>query len=398
MDSMQDTETVVIGGVDAHSDTHEAAALDDRGALLGTETFTTTFAGYAGLLEWLRAFGRVKVVAIESTGAYAAGLVCYLREHDIGVLEVNQPHAHTRRRRGNSDPIDAEMAARLALAGKATAISKQTDAIVESIRLLRVTRDGAVKARSAAIVQLSQLIVTAPQQLREQLAVRRSIRGKATLCRKLRPSVSDLDQPSQAAKLALRSLARRIEELDLEIAELDEQLKLLVARAAPRTTQLLGISTGHAGQLLLSAGQNIERMRGEGAFAALCGASPIPASFGHTTRHRLNYGGDRAANRALHMIAVCRLRYCARTQAYAARRTKEGKTKREIIRCLKRHIAREAYHALQADLADLAAPQARGHATPSRPPAAPASSADTPTTRPLTSIGTTQPASEGDSD
>jgi transposase len=355
MNSMQDSETVVIGGVDAHSDTHEVAALDARGALLGSASFSTTFAGYAGLLDWLRAFGRVDVVAIESTGAYAAGLVRYLREHDIRVLEVNQPHAHTRRRRGKSDPIDAEMAARLALAGKATTIPKKTDGIVESIRLLRVTRDGAVKARSAAMVQLSQLIITAPQPLREQLAVRRSIRGKAALCRKLRPALSDLDQPTQAAKLALRSLARRIEQLDAEIAELDEQLKPLVARAAPRTTQLLGISTGHAGQLLVTAGQNIERLRGEAAFAALCGASPIPASSGRTTRHRLNYGGDRDANRSLHMIAVCRLRYCPRTRAYATRRTAEGKTKREIIRCLKRYIAREAYHALQADLADLAA-------------------------------------------
>ncbi len=361
MDSMQDPEVVVVGGVDAHADTHQAAALDERGALLGTESFLTTFGGYAGLLDWLRGFGRVDVVAIESTGAYAAGLVRYLREHDIRVLEVNQPHAHTRRRRGKSDPIDAELAARLALAGKATTIPKQTTGIVESIRLLRVTRAGAVKARSAAMVQLSQLIITAPQQLREQLAVRRSIRGKAALCRKLRPALSDLDAPSQAAKLALRSLARRIQQLDLEIAELDDQLKPLVARAAPRTTQLLGISTGHAGQLLVTAGQNIERLHGDGAFAALCGASPIPASSGRTTRHRLNYGGDRDANRTLHMIAVCRLRYCARTQAYAARRTREGKTKREIIRCLKRYIARDAYHALHADLADL------GELQPPRP-------------------------------
>jgi Transposase IS116/IS110/IS902 family len=131
--------------------------------------------------------------------------------------------------------------------------------------------------------------------------------------------------------------------------------------APRRAAQLLGISTGHAGQLLVTAGQNIERLHGDGAFAALCGASPIPASSGRTTRHRLNYGGDRDANRTLHMIAVCRLRYCARTQAYAARRTKEGKTKREIIRCLKRYIARETYHTLTADLADL------GESPPPRP-------------------------------
>jgi transposase len=350
---MQHDDMVVIGGVDAHADTHEVAALDERGALLGGGQFATTFAGYAALLAWLRGFGRVEVVAVESTGSYAAGLTRYLREHGVGVVEVNQPHAHTRRRRGKSDPVDAEMAARLWLAGKATTVPKQTDGIVESIRLLRVARASAVKARSATMIQLSELMITTPQELREYLSRRKTIRGKAALCRRLRPNPGEVDRPTQAAKLALRSLGRRIEALDAEIADFDAQLQQLVRTAAPRTTQLLGISTGHAGQLLVTAGQNIERLRGDGAFAALCGASPIPASSGRTTRHRLNYGGDREANRALHMIAVCRLRYCDRTRAYAQRRTAEGKTKREIIRCLKRYIAREAYHALRADLADL---------------------------------------------
>src|SRR5829696_6065208 len=350
---MHDEELVVIGGVDAHADTHEAAALDQRGALLGTKPFPTTFSGYGDLLDWLRAFGAIELVAIESTGSYAAGLTRYLREHGVAVVEVNQPHAHTRRRRGKSDPIDAEMAARLALAGKATTVPKQTDGIVESIRLLRVARSSAVKARSATMVQLSELIVTAPQELREQLSQRRTIRGKAALCRRLRPNPIELDRPTQAAKFALRSLARRIDTLDAEIADLDVQLEPLVQAAAPRTTQLLGISTGHAGQLLVTAGQNIERRGGGAAFAALWGASPSPASSGKSTRHGLNNGGDRDANRALHMIAVCRLRYCDRTRAYAQRRTAEGKTKREIIRCLKRYIAREAYRALRAHLADL---------------------------------------------
>jgi transposase len=356
---MQDEERIVIGGVDAHADTHEVAALDEHGALVATEQFATTFAGYAALLGWLRGLGRISLVAVESTGSYAAGLTRYLREHGIAVIEVNRPHAHTRRRRGKNDPIDAETAARLALAGTATTVPTQTDGIVESIRLLRVARASAVKARSATMVQLSELIITAPQELREQLSERKTIRGKAALCRRLRPSRCELHRPAQAAKLALRSLARRIQTLDGEIAELDDQLEQLVRTAAPRTTQLLGISTGHAGQLLVTAGQNIERLRGDAAFAALCGASPIPASSGRTTRHRLNYGGDRDANRALHMIAVCRLRYCQRTRAYAQRRTAEGKTKREIIRCLKRYIAREAYHALRADLADLHAANPR---------------------------------------
>jgi len=354
---MQDDEILVIGGVDAHADTHEAAALDERGALLGTEQFPTTFAGYAALLAWLRGFGSVEIVAVESTGSYAAGLVRYLRGHGVRVLEANQPHAHTRRRRGKSDPIDAEMAARLALAGKATTVPKQTDGIVESIRLLRVARQSAVKSRSAAMVQLRDLTVTAPQELRDQLACRKTIRGKAALCRRLRPSTGELGQPAHAAKFALRSIAVRIKALDAEVAVLDRQLEELVSGAAPRTSQLLGISTGHAGRLLVTAGENIDRLRGEAAFAALCGASPVPASSGKTSRHRLNYGGDRQANRTLHLIAVCRLRYCARTRAYARRRTAEGKTKPEIMRCLKRYIAREVYYALRADLARLDHPR-----------------------------------------
>jgi transposase len=175
----------------------------------------------------------------------------------------------------------------------------------------------------------------------------------ASRCRRLRPALRELQRPAHSARFALRSIALRIKILDEEIAALDRQLEWLVRRAAPRTTGLLGISTGHAGRLLVSAGQNIERLRGEASFAALRGASPLPASSGKTTRHRLNYGGDRDANRALHLIAVCRLRYCPRTRAYARRRAAEGKGKAEILRCLKRYIARETYRTLSADLADL---------------------------------------------
>ena len=352
MHRMTQEDRLVVGGVDAHADTHHIAALDERGALLSTKSFPTTTPGYRECLDWLSSFGEIDAVAVESSGSYAAALVRYLREHDVHVVEVNQPHAHTRRRVGKSDPIDAEMAARLFLAGKAKAVPKQTDGIVESIRLLRAARHSAVKSRSAAMVQLRDLIITAPQELRDQLSCRRTLRGKATVCARFRPSARELRCPSQAAKFALRSLAHRIESLDREITALDGELEQLVRAAAPRTTQLLGISTGHTGQLLVTAGQNIDRLRGESAFAALCGASPIPASSGKTVRHRLNYGGDRQANRALHLIAVCRLRYCERTRAYAQRRTAEGKTKLEIMRCLKRYIAREVYNSLRADLAE----------------------------------------------
>jgi transposase len=322
----------VIGGVDAHADTHHAAALDDRGALLATKSFPVSTSGYRGLLAWLQGFGAVDRVGVESTGSYAAGLTRHLVSEGVRVLEVNEPHAHTRRRRGKTDAIDAELAARHALSLKSVVTPKQTTGIVESIRQLRVAREGAVKSRSAAMLALGDLILTAPSELREQLAARKTLKGKATICRRLRPDMSRLSDPVHAARLALRTLARRIALLDEEIAELDARLTPLVATAAPRTTALLGISTGHAGQLLLTAGQNIERLRSEGAFAALCGASPIPVASGKRGRYRLNPGGDRQANRALHLIAVCRLRYCPKTRAYAARRTSEGKTKKEIMR------------------------------------------------------------------
>jgi len=356
MNSMTGAGGLITGGVDAHTDTHDAAALDEQGRLLGVRTFATTPDGNRALLAWLERFGRVGVIGVESTGSYAAGLVRYLRSRDIDVVEVNRPHAHTRRRRGKSDPIDAEMAARQALAGHATAVPKRTDGIVEAIRHLRLARDSAVKARTAAFNQLTEIVVTTPDELRQHLDQRKSTRGKAALCARLRPDLERLHEPQHAAKLALRSLARRVAELDREIAALDQRLAPLVATAAPRTTQLLAVSTGHTGQLLITAGENIERLHSDGAFAALCGASPIPVSSGRRDRYRINHGSDRDANRTLHMIAVCRLRYCQRTRAYAQRRLAEGKTKREIIRCLKRYIARELFHTLSADLADLDRP------------------------------------------
>ena len=351
MQSMTQENTLVVGGVDAHADTHHAAALDERGVLLATKSFPTTTPGYASCWGGC-SFGAIDVVAVESTGSYAAALVRYLREHDVRVVEVNQPHAHTRRRVGKSDPIDAEMAARLFLAGKAKAIPKQTDGIVESIRLLRVARNSAVKSRSAAMVQLGGLIITAPQELRDQLSAPKTLRGKAH-------SAADCDhrlaKPPPHASREVRAALHRSTDRSARRGDrrAGPPARAACRAAAPRTIQLLGISTGHAGQLLVTAGQNIDRLRGEAAFAALCGASPIPASSGKTTRHRLNYGGDRQANRALHLIAVCRLRYCERTRAYVQRRTAEGKTKREIMRCLKRYIAREVYNALRADLAAL---------------------------------------------
>jgi len=347
---MTDQRVVVVAGVDAHTDEHHIAVLDLQGRLLGAGAFPTNADGYRRLIHWLHDHGRVVRVGVESTGAYAAGLVRALVAAGIDVVEVNQPHPHARQRLGKSDPIDAELAARAALSGTATAAPKHTGRIVEAIRQLAVVRTGALKARTAALQQLDDLIITAPEALRDQLRHGRTLKARSRLCSKLRPDLERLHEPAQAAKLALRSLARRINELDRETQELDRQLERLVAAAAPSTVQLFGVGTQAASQLLITAGQNIDRLKSEAAFAKICGTAPIPASSGRTTRHRLDYGGDRQANRALHMIAVCRLRYCDQTRTYAAKRTADGLNRREILRCLKRYIARQTYHALRADL------------------------------------------------
>jgi transposase len=350
---MTQIKRVVTGGVDSHAESHAAVALDEQGRLLGGEAFPVSAAGYQQLLGWLESFGELGLVGVESTGSYAAGLARFLATAGVRVVEVNQPHPHSRRRRGKSDPLDAEAAARTALTGEGTAVPKQTDGIVESIRQLRVAYEGAVKAHTAALNQLHSLSVTAPEELRAQLRAASGPARKVSLCLALRADPGRLDQPAQAAKLVLRSVARRARMLEQETGALNQQLSRLVAAAAPRTVSLLGVSTHNGGQLLVSAGENIERLHNEAAFAHLCGASPIPASSGRTVRHRLNPGGDRQANRALHMVAVCRLRHCQRSRAYAERRTAEGLSKPEIIRCLKRYIARELYHTLRADLAAL---------------------------------------------
>ena len=265
------------------------------------------------------------------------------------MIEVNQPHRHLRARRGKNDAIDAEAVARKVLSGEATAAAKDTTGLVESIRQLSVARNGAVKARSAALCQLGGLLVTAPADLRAQLDCRRTLGGKAAVCARLRPDPGRLADPAQAAKTALRSLGRRIAQLGAEADELEDELRRLVATAAPTTLSRLGCSTHHTATLLVAAGQNIDRLGSEASFAHLCGAAPVPASSGRTSRHRLNFAG----NRALHMIVIVRLRYCERTRSYLDRRVAQGKTKKETIRCLKRYIAREIYRTLRADLATL---------------------------------------------
>ncbi|MCE5203616.1 MAG: IS110 family transposase [Coriobacteriales bacterium] len=346
---MAGSKLVVIGGVDTHGETHHAAVIDTAGRILGTAPFDASAAGYRRLLRWLRSHGDLVSVGVEGTGSYGAGLCRHLFSQGVDVIEVDRPDRRMRRRRGKSDPVDAEAAARSVLAGTAMGSPKDRSGLVESIRTLRVARSGAVKARTAAMGSLKAMITTAPAPLREKLEIlSRPQRVKA--CAAMRPDPTRLDDPAHGTEAALRSLARRVIALDGEIAELDEALSPLVLQAAPRTMARCGIGVEHAGQLLVTVGENIERLHSEAAFAQLCGVAPMLASSGRTDRHRLNRGGDRQANRALHLAVIVRLAHCDRTRAYALRRTAEGLSKAEIIRCLKRYLAREVYPALVADL------------------------------------------------
>jgi transposase len=339
-------DTVVVGGVDTHSQTHHAAVLDALGRELGDQEFPATAAGYRALLKWLHSFGELARVGVEGTSSYGAGLLRHLHAAGVVVVEVDRPDRRTRRALGKSDPIDAYAAAHAALAGARVVVPKAGDGIVEAIRALRVTRRGAVKARTATINQLKALLVTAPPEIREPLT------GLSTAvliptCMAHCPT-GTLADPANAVRLALRRLARRYQFLSTEIRLADAELRGLILTAAPGMLTRLGVGVEVTGQLLTTVGDNPDRMRSEAAFAHLCGVAPIPASSGKTRRHRLNRGGDRQANNAVYTVVLARLRLDERTRAYAARRTAQGLSKREIIRCLQRYVARELYHALTA--------------------------------------------------
>ncbi len=337
----------VFGGVDTHQDTHTAAVIDLVGRVLGTEQFPATASGYGALLAWMRGHGRLVRVGAEGTGAYGAGLARLLRDEHVDVVEVDRPDRKTRRWQGKSDPIDAIQAARAALAAERTGTPKQRDGRVEALRNLRVARRSAIEQRADTQRQMKTLLVTAPDELRAALR-RLSVTKLITVCANLRPDPADAATPVTAVKLALRSLARRHQQLSVEITDLDALLEPLVAAINPGLLAARGVGTEVAGQLLVSTGENHDRITGEAAFAMLCGVAPIPASSGKTTRHRLNRGGDRQANAALHRVVICRLRWDPRTRDYMQRRTKEGLSKKEIIRCLKRYVARELFQLITA--------------------------------------------------
>ncbi|MDP9334648.1 MAG: IS110 family transposase [Actinomycetota bacterium] len=338
----------VTGGVDTHADVHVAAAVDGNGGVLGVESFATTPAGFRELHGWLAGFGELARVGVEGTGAYGAGLARYLRSQGRVVIEVDRPNRQERRRNGKSDELDAIEAARAALSGRASGIAKSADGDVEAIRALLVARRSARDVRIKYLNQIRHLGFTAPDELRERLrGVPREHLARTAASLRPAPTAATV---MHATKLAIRTLGQRVLALETDSRHLDELIDELVKRTAPSLLEVYGVGTHTAAILLVAAGDNPHRLKSEAAFAHLCGVAPLPATTGKTQkRFRLNPGGNRQANHALWRIVFTRMSGDERTRKYVARRLAEGRSTREIMRSLKRYVARELYPYLVRD-------------------------------------------------
>ncbi|WAH96036.1 IS110 family transposase [Arthrobacter sp. MMS18-M83] len=338
---MANEATDVIVGIDTHADTHHVAVITGYGKPLADREFLAVGSGYRKILDFIASHGTVTAVGIEGTGSYGAELARTLRGEGLTVLEVNRPNRAERRLKGKSDPLDAYQAAQSVLAERGISVPKAKDGPVECLRILRTARSSAAKARTVAVNQIKGLLVSAPEGLRAKY------RGLGTpalimALQRARPSGHVAD-PEYMTLLTLKALAVRYHSLAAEIAAADASLQEILDTYAPMLCDLTGVGTEVASQLLVTVGDNPDRIGSEPQFAALVGAAPIPASSGKTTRHRLSRGGDRNANRALHQVVLVRMSSCRRTRDYVNKRTAEGKSKREIMRCLKRYVAREIY-------------------------------------------------------
>lgn len=345
MTTMTSADRFVTGGVDTHRDFHVAAALDQRGALLGTAQFPTTLRGYRSLLGWLAGFGTVEAVGVEGTGSYGAALAGHLAAAGVRVVEVGRPNRQVRRRHGKTDVVDAIAAARAVQSGEATATPKSHDGPVEALRALKMVQRSARKARTQALNQLHALVLTAPEEMRAKLRGRRN-RDLITTCAAFRIRAED-DTLNAILRLSMRELAQRILLLEEQNRTVRDRMRRITTELAPELVAKTGIGPDTATTLLITAGDNPARLGHEKSFAALVGAAPIPVNSGQVQgRVRLNRGGDRDANSALWRIAIVRMATDPDTRDYIARRQAEGKTKNEAIRCLKRYIAREVFNAL----------------------------------------------------
>ena len=338
----------VIVGVDTHKDEHVAVAIDGLGGTLGDPLFVSASPdGYAELLAWADSLGKIYAFGVEGCGSYGCGLARFLRRQDQKVNEVARPRRTDRRLAGKSDALDAEHAARAVLSGAGNATPKLADGKIEAIRLIKIARDTAVKAHTATLITLKAVLVTASDELRgrlESLTDHKLVVACAAF--RTHESVSD---PEAAMRHALSHLARRWLGLHEEIKVHSDHLKVLTKAVAPQMLERFGIGFDTAAELLIAAGDNSDRIRSEAAFAKMCGVCPIPTGSGKSSgRHRLNRGGNRQANAALHRVVIARMRWHAPTIAYLGRRTAEGLSKKDIIRCLKRFVAREIFQLLPA--------------------------------------------------
>jgi transposase len=327
-------EWTVAIGVDTHKDVHVAVALDALGGQLDSREIPTTSAGYRSLLAWAQEHG-IPAFAVEGTGCYGAGLVRFLEQAGVSVYECERPRRQERRK-GKSDLIDAALAARRLLGCERLSLPRGGGRR-EDLRLLLLERRSAMRARTAALNQLSAVLLTAPEHVRERLqtlAGERLVREAA----RLRPH-------ADVVIGVLRRLGKRAERLSKEVAETERRLAALVAELAPDLLEECGVGPVCAAQLLVSSGDP-NRMRSEASFAALAGTSPVEASSGKQRRHRLNRGGDRQLNWALHVVALQRIRHHPQTATYYERLLAAGKTAREARRCVKRALARHFYRRL----------------------------------------------------
>lgn len=329
-------EWTVAIGVDTHRDAHVAVAVDRLGAQIDSREIATTREGYRSLLAWALELG-IPAFAVEGAGSYGAGLVRFLERAGLAVWECERPRRQERRR-GKSDLIDAALAARRLVAGEGLSIPRGGGRR-EELRLLLLERRSAVQARTAALNQLGSLLVTAPDELRDRLGALSGERLAAAAAR-LRPS-------SDVITCVLRRLGRRVARLSDEIAEAESGLAALLAELAPELLEECGVGPVCGAQLLVSSGHS-SRMTSEASFAALAGTSPVDASSGQQQRHRLNRGGDRQLNWALHVIALARIHHHPETAAYYERLLARGRTAREARRCVKRALARYFYRRLRA--------------------------------------------------
>ncbi len=332
----------VVGGVDTHADVHVAAALDENGAVLGIESFPTDAAGYRSLLSWLSGFGPVVRVGVEGTGSYGVGLARHLHREGIVVVEVDRPNRQKRRKLGKSDPIDAEAAARAALSGEANVTPKWRDGTVEQIRVLMIARRSARMQRNQTLNQLRQVVICGPDEVRARFKDRYKT-GLVSEAAAMRPRKGS-DPIVFTTNTVIRGLARRIEDLNDEMRSIDGALTELIGQTAPSLLECYGVGVVTAATLLATAGDNPDRLHTERSWAHLCGVSPVPTGSGKTSgRVRLNYGGDRHANAALYQIVLTRMSSDDETRNYVRRRRAEGLSTREVMRCLKRYVARQTF-------------------------------------------------------